>query len=110
FPRPMTDRPGLDFSFSGLKTYTANTVREHGEEAGARAAIARAFSEAVVDTFVIKCRRALRATGLRTLVVAGGVSANRMLRAALDALGAELGVTVRYPALEFCTDNGAMIA
>lgn len=110
FPRPMTDRPGLDFSFSGLKTYAANTVREHGAEPGARAAIARAFSEAVIDTFVIKCRRALRATGLPTLVVAGGVSANRMLRAALDALGTELDVTVRYPALEFCTDNGAMIA
>ncbi len=110
FPRPMTDRPGLDFSFSGLKTCIANTVREHGQEPGAPAAIARAFSEAVADTFVIKCRRALRATGLKCLVVAGGVSANRALRTALDALGAEIGVRVRYPALEFCTDNGAMIA
>ncbi|MGE3772991.1 MAG: tRNA (adenosine(37)-N6)-threonylcarbamoyltransferase complex transferase subunit TsaD [Gammaproteobacteria bacterium] len=110
FPRPMTDRPGLDFSFSGLKTYTATTVRAHADDPGAAADIARAFSDAVVDTFVIKCRRALRQSGRRTLVVAGGVSANRMLRAALDALGAELGVTVRYPALEFCTDNGAMIA
>ncbi|HMM76189.1 MAG TPA: tRNA (adenosine(37)-N6)-threonylcarbamoyltransferase complex transferase subunit TsaD [Gammaproteobacteria bacterium] len=110
FPRPMTDRPGLDFSFSGLKTYTATTVRAHAEDPSAPADIARAFSDAVVNTFVIKCRRALRLSARRTLVVAGGVSANRMLRAALDVLGAELGVTVRYPALEFCTDNGAMIA
>jgi len=110
FPRPMTDRPGLDFSFSGLKTFTATTVRAHAEEPDAAADIARAFSDAVVDTFVIKCRRALRQSGRRTLVVAGGVSANRMLRAALDALGGELGVSVRYPALQFCTDNGAMVA
>jgi len=110
FPRPMTDRPGLDFSFSGLKTYTATTARAHAGDPSAPADIARAFSDAVVDTFVIKCRRALRQCGRRTLVVAGGVSANRMLRDALDALGAELGVAVRYPALQFCTDNGAMIA
>lgn len=110
FPRPMTDRPGLDFSFSGLKTYTATTVQAHAGDPGAAADIARAFSDAVVDTFVIKCRRALRHSGRRTLIVAGGVSANRMLRAALDAMGAELGVTVRYPALQFCTDNGAMVA
>lgn len=110
FPRPMTDRPGLDFSFSGLKTFTATTARTHADDPSAAADIARAFSDAVVDTFVIKCRRALRQSGRRTLVVAGGVSANRMLRAGLDALGAELGVAVRYPALEFCTDNGAMVA
>ncbi|MEN9725819.1 MAG: O-sialoglycoprotein endopeptidase [Pseudomonadota bacterium] len=110
FPRPMTDRPGLDFSFSGLKTYCANTVRDHGSEPGAPAAIARAFSEAVVDTFVIKCRRALKETGLRTLVVAGGVSANRQLRAGLDALAKTQGARVYYPQPAFCTDNGAMIA
>ncbi len=110
FPRPMTDRPGLDFSFSGLKTYCANTVREHQGDEGAKADIARAFSDAVVDTFVIKCRRALRATGLKTLVVAGGVSANRMLRNALDNLGAEHNARVCYPRAEFCTDNGAMVA
>ena len=110
FPRPMTDRPGLDFSFSGLKTYCANTVRAHAEDATARADIARAFSDAVVDTFLIKCRRALRETGLKTLVVAGGVSANRALRAGLDALVRAHGARVCYPAPEFCTDNGAMIA
>jgi N6-L-threonylcarbamoyladenine synthase len=110
FPRPMTDRPGLDFSFSGLKTYTATTVRAHAGEPHAAADIARAFSEAVVDTFVIKCRRALQQTRRRTLVVAGGVSANRMLRAALDALGESSGVRVCYPAPQFCTDNGAMVA
>jgi len=110
FPRPMTDRPGLDFSFSGLKTYTATTVRAHAAEPAAAADIALAFSEAVVDTFVIKCRRALRQSGRHTLVVAGGVSANRMLRAGLDALGLETGVKVYYPAQQFCTDNGAMVA
>ena len=110
FPRPMTDRPGLDFSFSGLKTYTATTVRAHADEPAAAADIARAFSDAVVDTFVIKCRRALRQTGRRTLVVAGGVSANRMLRAALDELGREYATRVCYPAPQFCTDNGAMVA
>ncbi|MBI5618951.1 MAG: tRNA (adenosine(37)-N6)-threonylcarbamoyltransferase complex transferase subunit TsaD [Gammaproteobacteria bacterium] len=110
FPRPMVDRPGLDFSFSGLKTYALTTVRANQGDAEAPADIARAFTEAVVDTFVIKCRRALRATGHRTLVVAGGVSANRQLRAGLTALGAELGVRVCYAAFEFCTDNGAMIA
>jgi N6-L-threonylcarbamoyladenine synthase len=106
----MTDRPGLEFSFSGLKTYTVTTFRAHAGDPGAAADIARAFSDAVVDTFVIKCRRALRQSGRSTLVVAGGVSANRMLRDALDALGVELGVSVRYPALQFCTDNGAMVA
>ena len=110
FPRPMTDRPGLDFSFSGLKTYTATTVRTHADDPGAGADIARAFSDAVVDTFVIKCRRALKQTGRATLVVAGGVSANRALRAGLDTLGQALAVRVCYPALEFCTDNGAMVA
>lgn len=110
FPRPMTDRPGLDFSFSGLKTFCANTVRAHPDDPATRADIARAFSDAVVDTFVIKCRRALRQTGLRTLVVAGGVSANRDLRAALDALGRATGTRVCYPQPAFCTDNGAMVA
>ncbi len=110
FPRPMTDRPGLDFSFSGLKTFTATTVRAHAADPSAAPDIARAFSDAVVDTFVIKCRRALRQTSRTCLLVAGGVSANRALRAALAALGREMEVSVRYPALEFCTDNGAMVA
>jgi len=110
FPRPMTNRPGLDFSFSGLKTYTLNTVTEHADSDEAKPDIALAFVEAVVDTFVIKCTRALRQTGLKTLVVSGGVSANKQLRAGLSAMATKLGVSVHYPRFEFCTDNGAMIA
>ena len=110
FPRPMTNRPGLDFSFSGLKTYALNTLRAHGEDPRARADIARAFEEAVVDTLAIKCRRALAETGLARLVVAGGVGANRRLRARLRRLAVETGTRVYYPRPEFCTDNGAMIA
>jgi len=110
FPRPMTDRPGLDFSFSGLKTFAMNTLRESDGDDAARAAIARAFEEAVVDTLVIKCRRALRETGLDCLVVSGGVGANRRLRASMQRLAHEESVQVRYPRIEFCTDNGAMVA
>ena len=110
FPRPMTDRPGLDFSFSGLKTFAFNTLQAEGDDQQTRADIARAFVDAVVDTFVIKCRRALRETGLRRLIVAGGVSANRQLRAGLQALLRAEGGRVYFPRLEFCTDNGAMIA
>ncbi|WP_336367343.1 tRNA (adenosine(37)-N6)-threonylcarbamoyltransferase complex transferase subunit TsaD [Marinobacter sp. C2H3] len=114
FPRPMTDRPGLDFSFSGLKTYTLNTVndaREAGElDDQTRADIANAFEAAVVDTLVIKCRRALEETGVRRLVMAGGVSANRRLRAALETMVAKHRAEVFYARPEFCTDNGAMIA
>lgn len=110
FPRPMTDRPGLDFSFSGLKTYVMNTLAGLPADDATRADVARAFSDAVVDTFVIKCRRALRATGLARLVVAGGVSANTALRDALTALGVELGCDIVFPALRYATDNGAMIA
>ncbi len=110
FPRPMTDRPGLDFSFSGLKTFTLTTWRDSGEDEAARADIARAFQDAVVDTMVIKCRRALKQTGLNRLVVAGGVSANKSLREQLALLATGLGGEVYYPRPEFCTDNGAMIA
>jgi N6-L-threonylcarbamoyladenine synthase len=110
FPRPMTDRPGLDFSFSGLKTFALNTWRESGQGEQDRADIACAFEEAVVDTLVIKCRRALAQTGLKTLVVAGGVGANRRLRERLGDLMAAEGGRACYPRLEFCTDNGAMIA
>ncbi len=114
FPRPMTNRPGLDFSFSGLKTYVLNTIADHshdGElEEQTRADIARAFEEAVVDTMVIKCRRALQATGMQTLVVAGGVSANLRLRQALNMMARKEKAQVFYPALAYCTDNGAMIA
>jgi len=114
FPRPMVNRPGLDFSFSGLKTFTLNTIAAcsgDGELAEQdRRDIARAFEEAVVDTLVIKCRRALRQERLDTLVIAGGVSANRNLRAALTAALAAERARVFYPAPQFCTDNGAMIA
>ncbi|MEQ5801057.1 tRNA (adenosine(37)-N6)-threonylcarbamoyltransferase complex transferase subunit TsaD [Halomonas sp. H10-9-1] len=114
FPRPMTDRPGLDFSFSGLKTHTLTTIRQL-EAAGAldeqaRADVARAFEEAVVDTLVIKCRRALDQTGLKRLVVAGGVSANTRLRERLERECEKRAARAYYPRGRFCTDNGAMIA
>lgn len=108
FPRPMTDRPGLDFSFSGLKTFTLNTAQTLAPlSAQDRADIAWAFEDAVVDTLFIKCRRALQETGVRHLVIAGGVSANLRLRARLER---DLAATVHYAPLRLCTDNGAMIA
>ncbi|MFC3394334.1 tRNA (adenosine(37)-N6)-threonylcarbamoyltransferase complex transferase subunit TsaD [Brenneria rubrifaciens] len=110
FPRPMTDRPGLDFSFSGLKTFAANTVRNNVDNEQTRADIARAFEDAVVDTLSIKCRRALDETGFKRLVIAGGVSANRTLRQRLGEMMAKRGGAVFYARPEFCTDNGAMIA
>ncbi|QYM94358.1 tRNA (adenosine(37)-N6)-threonylcarbamoyltransferase complex transferase subunit TsaD [Dickeya zeae] len=110
FPRPMTDRPGLDFSFSGLKTFAANTIRENGNDPQTQADIARAFEDAVVDTLAIKCRRALDETGFSRLVMAGGVSANRTLRQRLAEIMAKRGGEVFYARPEFCTDNGAMIA
>lgn len=110
FPRPMTDRPGLDFSFSGLKTFTANTIAAEPDDHQTRANIARAFEEAVVDTLAIKCKRALKQTGYKRLVIAGGVSANTRLRESLAEMMSNLGGKVYYPRGEFCTDNGAMIA
>ncbi len=110
FPRPMTDQPGLDFSFSGLKTYVANTWRECGEEPQQKANIARAFEEAVVDTIKIKCQRALKQTNLKRLVLAGGVSANQRLRQAMRQLAEQSQIDLFYPPATFCTDNGAMIA
>ena len=115
FPRPMTDRPGLDFSFSGLKTFAANTLHQVMQEEGelteqSKADIAYAFQEAVVDTLAIKCKRALKQTGLKRLVIAGGVSANKQLRQTLTELMQQLGGEVFYPQPQFCTDNGAMIA
>jgi len=110
FPRPMTNRPGLDFSFSGLKTFAANTIRNSDGSAQAYADIAHAFQEAVSETLAIKCRRALKETGLKTLVVAGGVSANQRIRERLEELLTEAGGNVFYPRPEYCTDNGAMIA
>jgi N6-L-threonylcarbamoyladenine synthase len=111
FPRPLLDRPGLDFSFSGLKTAVVVALRNHGELSPQdRADAARGFEEAVVDTLVAKCQRALDATGSKTLVVAGGVGANRRLRARMLAMGERRGARVVYPRAEFCTDNAAMIA
>ncbi|MEN8130537.1 MAG: tRNA (adenosine(37)-N6)-threonylcarbamoyltransferase complex transferase subunit TsaD [Pseudomonadota bacterium] len=110
FPRPMTNRPGLDFSFSGLKTFVANTSSTQARDAQTRADIALAFEQAVVDTMTIKCRRALHHTELNTLVVAGGVSANQRLRIALSEMVSDLNAEVFYPRPKFCTDNGAMIA
>lgn len=110
FPRPMTDRPGLDFSFSGLKTYTLNTLTQSDKSDQTKADIACAFEEAVVDTLAIKCRRALKETGLSRLVIAGGVSANTKLRERLKTVADKAQARLYYPRLEFCTDNGAMIA
>ncbi len=110
FPRPMTNRPGLDFSFSGLKTFAVNTASENGDDPQTRADIARAFQDALVDTLLIKCRRALKQTGMNRLVMAGGVSANRELRERLQANAEKEGFRVFYPRPAFCTDNGAMIA
>ena len=114
FPRPMTDRPGLDFSFSGLKTSTLTTwqqCRNAGDDGEqTRCDIALAFEQAVVETLTIKCRRALQQTGLKRLVIAGGVSANQSLRQSLEAMLAEMQGQVFYARPRFCTDNGAMIA
>lgn len=115
FPRPMVDRPGLDFSFSGLKTATLTAVNANKQANGLPddqtcADIAQGFQAAVVDTLVIKCRRALEQTGIKTLVIAGGVSANTQLRAELERELGKMGAKVFYARHEFCTDNGAMIA
>jgi len=114
FPKPMTDRPGLTFSFSGLKTSALNTWQQC-QAAGddndqTRCDISLAFQQAVVETLTIKCRRALKQTGLNRLVIAGGVSANKALRASLDSMLGEFKGKVFYARPEFCTDNGAMIA
>ena len=114
FPRPMIDRPGLDMSFSGLKTYTRNTwlkaVKENDATEQTKADICRAFEVAVSETLTIKCKRALEQEGLNRIVVAGGVSANREIRAKLDQLMEKRRGETFYPRLQFCTDNGAMIA
>jgi len=110
FPRPMTDRPGLDFSYSGLKTFAINTFNKSDKSRQAKADIALAFQTAAIDTLFIKCKRAIEKTDAKQLVVAGGVSANNYLREKLSQLEQKFSVTVHYPAKEFCTDNGAMIA
>ena len=110
FPRPMLDRPGLDFSFSGLKTAALVALRGRVLDDAIRADVARGFQEAVVETLAEKCRRALEATGHRRLVIAGGVGANRRLRERLAEVARSVGAELRFPRTEFCTDNGAMIA
>jgi len=118
FPRPMVDRPGLDFSFSGLKTFALHTMQSAAHEEGAqgklteqvKADISLAFEEAVADTLKIKCRRALEQQQCKTLVIAGGVGANKRLRRVLRDMIESLGGELYYPRIEFCTDNGAMIA
>jgi N6-L-threonylcarbamoyladenine synthase len=110
FPRPMTDRPGLDFSFSGLKTFTLNTFNASEKTGQDKANIAASFQQAVAETLSIKCKRALQQTGLNRLVVAGGVSANKQIRASLTQMVAKENAKLYFPRLQFCTDNGAMIA
>ena len=116
FPRPMVDRPGLDFSFSGLKTFALNTMQKAAETANGelsqqtKADISRAFEEAVVDTLKVKCRRALEQQQCERLVIAGGVGANKRLRTELAEMIRQQGGELYYPRIEFCTDNGAMIA
>lgn len=110
FPRPMLDRPGLEFSFSGLKTAVSLAVRSPEFSADRRADVARGVQDAIVDTLVAKSLRALDETGHDALVVAGGVGANRALRTRLGEAAAQRGARVYYPRIEFCTDNAAMIA
>ena len=114
FPRPMTNRPGLDFSFSGLKTAVRTTILKEAVDGvldeQTKADISACFQGAVVDTLAIKCKRALKQTGLKNLIIAGGVGANTLLRQQLTEMTKKLGGQVFYPRPEFCTDNGAMIA
>ena len=110
FPRPMTDRPGLDFSFSGLKTSALNTINSENLDEQIKADIACAFVDAVVDTLTIKCQRAIEETKINQLVVAGGVSANKQLQHALVSMLKKENGEVFFPRNEYCTDNGAMVA
>lgn len=110
FPRPMLDRPGLAFSFSGLKTHALMAWQQSAQQPSDRIAIARAFQAAVVDTLVVKCQRALQQTGDKQLVVAGGVGSNRALRQALTERLQAMDVSVFFPRVAYCTDNGAMVA
>ncbi len=110
FPRPMVKKPGLDFSFSGLKTSVLLTWQASDQSEQVRADIAASFQQAVVDTLTVKVKRALKATGHKSVMVAGGVGANKRLRAELDATCKAVGVRVFFPPTRLCTDNGAMIA
>lgn len=110
FPRPMTDRPGLDLSFSGLKTFALRTWEKSPQDKQAQADLALAFEVAVCETLSIKCQRALTKTGLTSLVIAGGVAANKRLRSTLQCLQDKMRLELYYPRQEFCTDNAAMVA
>ncbi|CUX95813.1 tRNA N6-adenosine threonylcarbamoyltransferase [Candidatus Mikella endobia] len=110
FPRPMTNKPGLEFSFSGLKTFVAKTILTNKNDLQTRSDIARAFEDAIVETLMIKCRRALDLTGFNRLVIAGGVSANKSLRYHLNKMLQQRGGKIFFARPELCTDNGAMIA
>lgn len=110
FPRPMIDRPGLEFSFSGLKTHALNCWDKSDKSLAAKIGIAKAFQDAVVDILTIKCKQALEFSACKHLVVAGGVSANRALRHNLQLVMGSLGVKLYFPKLDFCTDNGVMVA
>lgn len=110
FPRPMLDRPGLDFSFSGLKTHALNAINKTELTPQNKADLAWAFEDAIIDTLIKKCARALEQTAITDLVIAGGVGANKTLRERLNAFAAANNIRVFYPRTEFCTDNGAMIA
>jgi N6-L-threonylcarbamoyladenine synthase len=110
FPRPMTDRPGLDFSFSGLKTFAVNTFNSNSSDDQTKADIAYAFQEAVAETLMIKCRRAIQQTRIPRLIVGGGVSANGRIRERLQQMTDKFNAELFFPGAEFCTDNAAMIA
>jgi N6-L-threonylcarbamoyladenine synthase len=110
FPRPMLNKPGLNFSFSGLKTFVSSTYKAANKDEQTKADIAYEFQAAVVDTLVSKAQDAMAQTGLKRLIVAGGVAANLVLRKQLDDMAKKTKTTLFYPRLEFCTDNGAMIA
>ena len=111
FPRPMTKKPGLDFSFSGLKTAVANEIKAHANMTLIdKADLAASFQAAALETIRIKCKRAMDSTGIKSLVVAGGVSANLALRENLEKIAQDKNVRIHYPPLDLCTDNGAMIA
>ena len=110
FPRPMLNRPGLDFSFSGLKTHVMTTWATSEQDELARMSIAYAFQQAVVDTLVTKSRRAIEQTKITRLVVAGGVGANQSLRKTLAEIITNYAGEIYFPRPEFCTDNGAMVA
>lgn len=110
FPRPMISCSGLDFSFSGLKTYVTNIIKKNNDDFQTKADIAKEFESAVVDSLVFKCIRAMKKLNYNTLVVSGGVSKNKILRKSLNKIINKYSYKVFYPMSEYCTDNAAMVA